>query len=232
MIMDNLFLILMVILLLAMLVGIGLVLKKMKQNTSSISNSDWQDLKDENTRLKVDKNHLEERIEKSITEFKKQEERENEFRNENRKLYSELEVAKADYKNLEAKLVEQAAELEKLNERFTKEFKLVANELLKENSTEFSQRHHKELDQVLSPLKEKLKAFEEKIQERYEKNRDEQLSLKHEIKQLTNLNNELNQQAQNLTHALKGDSKTQGNWGELVLSRILESSGLGFVLVD
>ncbi|MEQ8907596.1 MAG: DNA recombination protein RmuC [Vicingaceae bacterium] len=209
-----------------LLIGIVALFLQLRKQSNGISDQEWQEIKDDNTRLKVEKNSLEERIKDSIQKFREQEEKQQALQNENKNLHAELEVAKADYKNLEERLNEEKAELEKLNQKFTKEFKLVANQLLKDNSDELSEKHHKELDQLLTPLKENLKSFEDKIQERYVSNRDEQLSLKQEIKNLTKLNNVLNEQAQNLTNALKGDSKKQGNWGELVLEKILESSGL------
>lgn len=222
--MDYFLTILLVVLLLVIAFGVFKLLKK--DSGSGSKEAELRELSDENIRLKVEKANLNERIEKSIEEFRKQEQREKEILDENKKLHAELEVAKADYKNLQAKLSEQKDELEKLNERFTKEFKLVANQLLRDNSSQISEKHHEALDQLLSPFKEKLKSFEDKVEERFSKNRDEQISLKEQIKQLTSLNTDLNQQAQNLTNALKGDNKAQGNWGELVLERILESSGL------
>lgn len=222
--MENFLFIILFVLLLVIAFGVFKLLKK--EGGSGSKEAELRELSDENIRLKVEKSNLNERIEKSIEEFRKQEQKEKEILEENRRLHAELEVAKADYKNLQAKLSDQQAELEKLNERFTKEFKLVANQLLRDNSSQISEKHHEALDQLLSPFKEKLKSFENKVEERFSKNRDEQISLKEQIKQLTSLNTDLNQQAQNLTNALKGDNKTQGNWGELVLERILESSGL------
>lgn len=224
--MESTFFIITIILLIVIAaVVIKLLLKKPDEQTD-LNTEDWDLIKEENTKLKVEKSMLEERIKNAIEEFKKQESRYAEVLDENKRLTADLQVSKSEYKNLQEKITEQEAELEKLNEKFTKEFKLVANQLLKENSNDISEKHQKELDHLLGPLKEKLQSFEDKIQQRYEKTREEQLSLKHEIKQLTNLNNELNIQAQNLTTALKGDNKVQGNWGELVLERILESSGL------
>lgn len=141
-------------------------------------------------------------------------------------LSNELSALKVTKSNLEEKLANQANELEKLQERFTKDFQLIANKILKQNSADFSQAHQKELAQILDPLKEKIQTFEKKVDEKYQLNRDEQISLKEQIKQLTELNGELNEQAQNLTKALKADTKKQGNWGEVILSRILERSGL------
>lgn len=190
------------------------------------SNADTEQLRNRNIGLEKDVEHLNNRIEKSIEEFNKQKERENLLQEEKSELKAQLSSTETNLLNLEEKLSLQKEELEKMQEKFTKEFKLVANEVLKQNSQEFSKAHQKELDSILNPLKENIKSFETKVEERYVKSRDEQLSLKHQIKSLTELNNALNEQAQNLTDALKGENKTQGNWGELVLERILESSGL------
>lgn len=224
--MEGTFFIITIILLIVIAAVVIKLLLKKPDEQSDLNTEDWDLIKEENTKLKVEKSMLDERIKNAIEEFKKQESRYAEVLDENKRLTADLHVSKSEYKNLQEKITEQEAELEKLNEKFTKEFKLVANQLLKENSNDISEKHQKELDHLLGPLKEKLQSFEDKIQQRYEKTREEQLSLKHEIKQLTNLNNELNIQAQNLTTALKGDNKVQGNWGELVLERILESSGL------
>jgi DNA recombination protein RmuC len=206
--------------------GIGYLSFKNRQKNNIDKVVDIDALKEELVSLRVEKKNLEERIQSSIEEFKKQKEREQSLVSEKEKLHGELSAVKSDYKHLKEKLDSQKAELEQLEDKFTKEFKLVANSVLRRNSEEFSKSHQKELDQILSPLKEKLNSFEKKVEDRYEKNRDEQMSLKTEIKNLTSLNSELNLQAQNLTKALKGESKKQGNWGELVLERILESSGL------
>lgn len=183
-------------------------------------------LKNENLSLKKDVEHLELRIEKSIEEFNKQKERERELQQDKIDLSSQLSESKTKYLNIEERLREQKAELEQLQEKFTKEFKLAANAILKQNSVDFSKVHQKELEEILNPLKEKIKSFETSVEKKYVDETKERAYLKQEIKQLMELNQTLNLQAENLTNALKGENKTQGNWGEMVLERILESSGL------
>ena len=141
-------------------------------------------------------------------------------------LNTQLSVTETNLLNLEEKLISQKSEIEQLQDRFTKEFKLVAESILKQNTKDFSESHQKELNQILLPLKEKIKSFEENVEKKYVDETKERSSLKQEIKQLFELNKTLNIQAENLTTALKGENKTQGNWGEMVLERILESSGL------
>ncbi|MFT6167294.1 MAG: DNA recombination protein RmuC [Vicingaceae bacterium] len=142
------------------------------------------------------------------------------------KLNRDLSQAETNLSNLSEKLEHQTKELEKLQEKFQKEFQLIADKILKDNANELSQQHQKELQQLLQPLKEKIKSFEDNIEKKYIDETKERTNLKAELSKLLELNTTLNLQAQNLTTALKGENKTQGNWGEMILERILESSGL------
>jgi DNA recombination protein RmuC len=159
-------------------------------------------------------------------EFSKLEKKSKEWASEKVDLSKELIQAETNLNNLEEKLQTQSKELEKTQLKFQKEFQLIADKIVKENSNELSQTHQKELNQLLQPLKEKIKSFEENIEKKYIDEIKERTDLKSELSKLLELNNTLNTQAQNLTTALKGDNKTQGNWGEMILERILESSGL------
>jgi len=141
-------------------------------------------------------------------------------------LTNHLTQAETNLSNLSEKLEQQTKELEKLQEKFQKEFQLIADKILKDNANELSQHHQKELQQLLQPLKEKIKNFEDNIEKKYIDETKERTNLKAELSKLLELNNTLNLQAQNLTTALKGENKMQGNWGEMILERILESSGL------
>ena len=132
----------------------------------------------------------------------------------------------SEVKQLQQKLVEQAMHLDQLNERFKQEFENLANKILEEKSQKFTDQNRTNLDVILHPLKERIKEFEEKVQRVYDVEAAERNTLKGEIKQLLSLNQVMHQEAQNLTKALKGDTKTQGNWGEFILESILEKSGL------
>jgi len=132
---------------------------------------------------------------------------------------SELEHAKKQ-------LTDKAAELEQIQKRLTVEFENVAHKILKEHSAEFTSLNQKNIGDILSPLKEKIMTFEKKVEESYEKSLRDQTDLKVELKKLQDLNQKIGNDAQNLTNALKGDVKKQGNWGEVVLERVLERSGL------
>jgi DNA recombination protein RmuC len=142
------------------------------------------------------------------------------------KLNNELTAALSASKNIEQRLAEQKGEMEQLNQRFKVEFENLAAKILEEKSQKFTEQNKQSLDTILNPLKEKIKDFEDKVQKVYDTEAAERNMLKGEIKQLMSLNQLMHQDAQNLTKALKGDAKMQGNWGEFILESILEKSGL------
>lgn len=126
----------------------------------------------------------------------------------------------------EEKIKEQKQQILELQEKLTKEFENIANKILHENSSKFTEQNKSNLDVILNPLKERIKEFEEKIDKAYKSESAERNTLKGTIEQLMQLNKQISVEATNLTNALKGDTKAQGNWGEFVLEKILESSGL------
>jgi DNA recombination protein RmuC len=132
----------------------------------------------------------------------------------------------AELKALQEKYTEYRVEVDKLQEKFKIEFKNLANEILEEKTQKFTDQNRTRLDEILKPLGEKIRDFEKKVEETYDKESKQRFSLEKEIKNLAELNLKISEDAQNLTSALKSDVKKQGNWGELVLERVLESSGL------
>lgn len=147
-------------------------------------------------------------------------------REENTVLTGRLEKVKAEYINLQEKLQTQKAELEDVQKKFTSEFENIANKILEKNSEKFTAANQKNIGEVLNPLKEKINLFEKKVEDTYQKGLKDQTDLRAELKKLHDLNTRISEEASNLTKALKGDVKKQGNWGEVVLERILERSGL------
>jgi len=141
---------------------------------------------------------------------------------------SQSEISKLDTTNinLQEKLNYQKKELEELQLKFTDAFKNLANEILEEKTKKFTEQNRVNIDEILNPLKEKIKDFEQKVEHTDEKNRLSNASLIEQIKGLKDLNKRISDDANNLTKALKGDVKMQGNWGEVILERILEESGL------
>ncbi len=138
----------------------------------------------------------------------------------------QLARAEADFGNLQEKLSYQRKEMEALQQKFTTEFENIATKILKQNTLDFSATHQKNMAELLTPLKEKIQTFEKKVEDTYEKGLKDQTDLKAELKKLHDLNLKISDEAHNLTKALKGDVKKQGNWGEVILERILERSGL------
>ncbi len=112
------------------------------------------------------------------------------------------------------------------DEKLTLHFTALAQQILEEKSARFSELGKEKLEAILSPFNQQLISFKQDINEIYLSDTRERASLKNEIFQLRELNQQINQEAVNLTRALKGDTKQQGNWGELVLERVLEQSGL------
>lgn len=138
----------------------------------------------------------------------------------------EIATLKTSNENLMEKLQNQKTEIEELQKRLTTEFENIASRILKERLEDFTTSNHKNLSLILDPLKEKISQFEKKVEETYDKDLRDKISLKEEIKKLTELNTQVSDEANNLTKALKGEVKTQGNWGEVILERVLERSGL------
>lgn len=138
----------------------------------------------------------------------------------------EVATLKAINVNIGEKLENQKSEIETLQKRLTTEFENIATKILKERSDEFSLSNNKHMAEILNPLKEKIQLFEKKVDETYDKELRDKISLREEVRKLTELNTRISQEANNLTNALKGDVKKQGNWGEVILERVLERSGL------
>ncbi len=128
--------------------------------------------------------------------------------------------------NMESKLMEQKLEVNQLQEKFTKEFENLANKILEEKTNKFTEQNKENLKLILNPLNEKILHFEQKVEQTHKESIDYHAALRQQIIGLKDLNQQMSKETLNLTKALKGDSKTQGNWGELVLERVLEKSGL------
>lgn len=137
-----------------------------------------------------------------------------------------LESSRTYFIAQKEKIAELVQEREKSQEKFNKDFELIANKILEEKTHKFTEQNRANLDVLLNPLKENIKAFEEKVERAYKVEADERNTLKGVITQLMDLNKTMSLETQNLTRALKGDAKKQGNWGEMILERVLERSGL------
>lgn len=206
---------------LALGVFIGFLIKK-GNLSGQLSDEDllkMNELATENTKLAT-------RLEDATRIYKEQKEKEEKLAIQNTELVGLSAKLETQNINLEEKLTDQKLEIEKLQAKFTLEFQNIADKLLKVNSKDFAEANQKRLDEILTPLKENIKAFEKKVDDKYDNELKERTSLIEQIKSLSDLNQQMRTDAQNLTNALKGDTKAQGNWGEFVLEKILESSGL------
>lgn len=147
-------------------------------------------------------------------------------REKSEKLTSENSSLKSDYINLQQKLSEQKSEVEELQQKFTKEFENLANRIFDEKGKKFTEQNKEKLSEILNPLREKIFEFEKKVEETNKESIDRFSSLRQQLSMLKDLNQQITQEAKNLTEALKGQTKTQGSWGEFILESILEKSGL------
>jgi DNA recombination protein RmuC len=141
-------------------------------------------------------------------------------------LHAEVTRAENDIYHLKQKLSDERAELSQLRENFLQQFTQVSNQVLVNNAEHFRKTSAENLEQVLSPLKERIKEFESKVEQTYEKTLKDTTSLKEQITYMASLNQQMSQDALNLTRALRGEKKAQGNWGEYLLENLLEKSGL------
>ena len=141
-------------------------------------------------------------------------------------LKSELSAKEERIKILNEKIEEAQENKEEIEKRLTKEFENLAHKILDLNSEKFKKQNKEQIDTLLNPLSEQIEKFKKKVEDTNEKGVERNAMLMQKIISLESLNNKLSQDALNLTNALKGDSKTQGDWGESRLELLLEKSGL------
>src|SRR5688572_12087137 len=140
--------------------------------------------------------------------------------------HNNLAATEADYRNIQEKLSDQRKELELLNEKFSIQFKNLANEIFEEKSKKFTDQNKTNMFDLLKPLGEKINEFEKKVEDTHKDTITRNSALREQLENLQRLNVQMTKEAENLTRALKGDTKTQGAWGEFILESILEKSGL------
>jgi DNA recombination protein RmuC len=219
-----------------LLIAVVLFLKRPK-NAGGISEEELLRQREENNRLQITLAKAEERASGLIQERDKadkllQDERiryDNSIKSLNQEINTEknrMAKAEEEFKAQRERLNEQRLYIDELQKKFQLEFQNIANKLLDEKSQKFVETNKNHMDILLNPLKENIKAFEEKVDKVYNMEAAERNTLKGVISQLMELNKLISNEAQNLTKALKGDSKKQGNWGEVILERVLERSGL------
>jgi DNA recombination protein RmuC len=219
-----------------LIIAVIIFLKKPKA-VDALSADELLRVKTENDQLKISLARIEERAggltyERDKADKNLQDERlryEAMLRDLNQELLAEksrMTKAEESFKAQRERLAEQELYMQEIHQKFKLEFENVAEKLLKEKSREFVDVNKANMDHILNPLKENLKVFEEKVDKVYNMEAAERNTLKGVITQLMELNRQISDEAQNLTKALKGDNKKQGNWGEVILEKVLERSGL------
>ena len=179
-------------------------------------NSQFDQFKEQ---IAAEKSAFEKQLENTNTEKES-------IRSEKDSLAIQLSKKEVDFENLWERNKEQKEEVEKLQEKFTKEFENLANKILEEKSNKFTEQNKENMKNILTPLQDKIHLFEKKVEDTHKESIDYHAALRQQILGLREMNIQMSKETINLTKALKGDSKMQGNWGELVLERVLEKSGL------
>ncbi len=187
------------------------------------------------SKLKFEKSisRLDERI-SSLAHEKEEKEKEiqnlelrtEEFRASVQNLQMELVKKDAALDHAAEKLKDQSVEVAKLQEKFSKDFEILANKILEDKTSKFTEKNKENMELILNPLQEKIQSFEKKVEDTHKESIEKQSALRQQILGLKELNEQMSKDAVNLTKALKGDSKKQGDWGELQLETILEKAGL------
>jgi len=208
-------LILLITIIISAIVGayLGMLFTKLK------SKSEQSTLEERQSQLSITINDLKQNISKIESERE-------EIRREKEFLNSELSRKNTEYENLQEQNLKRDEELAKQQEQLRKDFELMASKILDEKSEKFTIQNKENIKNILNPLEEKIKTFEKKVEDSQKESISMHSALKEQLLGLKDLNQQMAKEATNLTKALKGDSKTQGNWGELVLERVLEKSGL------
>ncbi|QDO95412.1 DNA recombination protein RmuC [Formosa sediminum] len=164
-----------------------------------------------------------EALQKNILKLESERE---DIRREKEFLNTELTRRNSEYENLRQQNLQREKDVVKQQEQLRKDFELLANKILEEKSEKFTLQNKENIKSILHPLHEKIQGFEKKVDDSQKESISMHSALKEQLLGLKDLNLQMTKETTNLTRALKGDSKMQGNWGELVLERVLEKSGL------
>lgn len=179
-----------------------------------------------NIRHKAEKNTLNQQLIWQKESLDKEENEKSLLLSENKLLERSLAEIEIHTEQLRMENNKQKAEMLQLQEKFEKDFKLLAQDILDKNSDTFAKQNQDTLGNIIKPLEERIKQFEKQIHDTTKEDIDRHTTLREQIKSLRDLNIQISEEAVNLTKALKGDNKIQGNWGEMILERVLEKSGL------
>jgi len=210
---DNLILILAILISGGIGAYLGMIITKLK------SKSEQSTLEERRNQLTNTINELKENLNKIDIDR-------DTIRKEKELLNTELARRNTEYEILQQLNLKRDEELEERQEQLRKDFELLATKILDEKSEKFTLQNKENIKNILNPLQEKIQTFEKKVEDTQKESISMHSALKEQLLGLKDLNQQMTKEATNLTRALKGDSKMQGNWGELVLERVLEKSGL------
>jgi DNA recombination protein RmuC len=210
---DNLILILAILISGSIGAYLGMLFTKLK------SKSEQSTLEERQSQMSITINDLKQNLSKIERER-------DHIRNEKEILNQDLARKNTEYENLQTLNLKRDEEIELRQEQLRKDFELLATKILDEKSEKFTLQNKENIKQILNPLQEKILVFEKKVEDTQKESISMHSALKEQLLGLKDLNQQMTKEATNLTRALKGDSKMQGNWGELVLERVLEKSGL------
>lgn len=204
---------------------------RLKQNVKlksdlSIRDQELNNHRESNIILEQNNKVLESQLDHARDDISNLRFNEDQLKNQQLDLNSSNAILKTEHKNLEEKLKTQKTELENLNSKFTTEFENIAHRLFEKNSEKIKQEGSEQLNNILKPFKENLIDLKSQISNTYDKDTEQRIRLQEQVKQLFDLNQKISTDAQNLTQALKSNSKIQGDWGEEILENILQQSGL------
>ena len=197
-----------------------------EKRTNQAQTETLQQLKDDIAKITAEHSSLKNLFADQKDFISKQNSQIENLHNEKQDIFSRNAELAANNENLQQSLKNQKEEIEKIQEAAKNEFKNLANEILEEKSKKFTEANKENLDTILKPLGENLETFKKRVNEVYDNEARERFSLNNTIKLMMEQTTKVSQEANNLATALKGQTKTQGNWGEMILERILEDSGL------
>ena len=215
----------------------GAVLAYFILKSSSVSRKSYEELQQNFNQKEADFNKIIAEISaenktqiQKITELQELNEKQNseikDLQKDKNQLIGLKSQLAAQNESLQQLLDSQKEEIVKIQEEAKLQFENLANKILEEKTTKFTEQNQKNLKTILEPFQEKISELKNRVNEAYEKENKERFSLAEKVKELAELNQQISEDAKKLTRALKGEAKTQGNWGEMILESILEKSGL------
>ena len=216
---------------------LGAVLAYFILKSSSVSRKSYEELQQNFNQKEADFNKIIAEISaqnkaqiQKIAEQQELNERQNseikDLQNDKNQLIGLKSQLAAQNESLQQLLDSQKEEIVKIQEEAKLQFENLANKILEEKTLKFTEQNQKNLKTILEPFQEKISELKNRVNEAYEKENKERFSLAEKVKELAELNQQISEDAKKLTRALKGEAKTQGNWGEMILESILEKSGL------